>query len=65
MSTLLNHVEQLKWRHKMLDNRIEEAYNSYAPDDKIKQMKHEKFLLKEQIRLMEEHNGKEAGDTDI
>lgn len=54
MSTVLNHLEQLKWRHRALDNRIEEAYNNYAPDDEVKMMKHERFLLKEQIRLWEE-----------
>lgn len=66
MSTVLDHLEQLRWRHRTLDNRIEEAYNSYVSDEYLKMMKHEKFLLKEQIRLMEEHDGKkEFRDTDI
>lgn len=59
MSTVLNHLEQLKWRHRALDSKIEEAYNKYVSDEELKMMKHEKFLLKEQIRLLEEQHGTE------
>lgn len=54
MSAMQNHLEQLKWRHRALDSKIEEAYNNYVSDDEVKMMKHERFLLKEQIRLLEE-----------
>lgn len=59
MSSVLDHLEQLKWKHRTLDNCIEEAYNNYVSDDELQAMKHERFLLKEQIRLMEMENGKD------
>lgn len=62
MSAVLGHLEQLKWRHETLDKEIEAAYNSYISDDKIKAMKHERFLLKEQIRLMEMEHGEDIQD---
>lgn len=59
MSSVLDHLEQLKWKHRTLDNQIEKAYNNYAADEDIKAMKHERFLLKEQIRLLETEYGKD------
>ena len=57
MSTVLDHLEQLRSRHKALDRMVEEAYNKYESDEYVNLLKHEKFHLKEKIRLIEEQVG--------
>lgn len=57
------HLAQLRWRHKQLDRQVEEAYKNYYPDEEVNRLKHERFHIKEQIRLLEEENGQDIQNS--
>lgn len=51
------YLPELKRRHEELDRMVEDAYNNYEPDEVLNRLKHERFLVKDEIRLLEEGYG--------
>jgi len=46
---LKHHLEHLKEKHKVLNRKVEEAYNHYDADEKIKMLKLEKLKLRREM----------------
>lgn len=49
----LNHYKALKEKHEHLDKKILDAYTHYENDDRVRKMKVEKLLLKEELDRLE------------
>jgi hypothetical protein len=56
---LLSHYKNLKEKHDDLDKKITEAYNLYANDLEVQEMKTKKLHLKEQMYEIESQLGTE------
>jgi len=54
----VEYLGELKRQHAELDKEISEAYNNYASDDELNTMKHKRLLLKDEIKELENRNGK-------
>ena len=50
---LKQHIENLKQKHEDLEQQIQEAYNHYYPDEKIKELKIKKLQVKKEIEWLE------------
>ena len=46
---LKHHLEHLKEKHKLLNRQVEEAYNHYDADEKIKALKLDKLKLRHEM----------------
>jgi len=50
-------IEVLEHQHRELDKAIKVAYNSYAPDESVEQLKRKKLTVKDEIEnIKEEQN---------
>ena len=47
------HLEHLIEKHRNLDEQITTFYNQMHPDEKIRQMKFDKLMLKQEIASLE------------
>ena len=52
-ASLQNHLLVLKERHRTLDKQIKECYNRFDKDENIKVMKHQKLVLKREIKELQ------------
>ena len=50
-----NHYEELKRRHKELDNEIAFRYNNITADDEVRKMKTMKLYLKDEMHRINEY----------
>ena len=50
---LKHHIVNLKVKHKDLEDQINEAFNHYDPDHKVKELKVKKLQVKKEIEWLE------------
>lgn len=48
------HIEQLKQRHRQIDELIKEGYSNYIADTDLNKMKQAKLQLKDEISRLEQ-----------
>jgi len=48
-----HHIENLKEKHKELEQLVREAYDHFDPDEKIKKLKIDKLQIKKEIEWLE------------
>ena len=48
-----NHIEHLKQKHYLLELEIEDCYNHFDPDEKVRELKAKKLVLKQEIDRLE------------
>lgn len=48
------HIEQLKQRHRQIDELIKEGYSNYIADADLNKMKQAKLQLKDEISRLEQ-----------
>lgn len=54
------HIEQLKQRHRQIDELIKEGYSNYIADTDLNKMKQAKLQLKDEISRLEQTLGNTA-----
>jgi len=60
MADKATYLNTLKKKHRMLDKEIITAYNQYASEETLKEMKYKKLDLKMQIKNLEQQIVTEA-----
>lgn len=60
MADKATYLNTLKKKHRMLDKEITTAYNQYASEEILKEMKYKKLDLKMQIKNLEQQIVTEA-----
>lgn len=48
-----HHINHLKEKHSIIDNKIKDSYNHHEPDEILKKLKIEKLTLKQEIDSLE------------
>jgi hypothetical protein len=56
----VEYLPELKKKEEEYNKKIDEAYSNYEPDEVLNRLKHERFLVRDEIRLLEEGYGKDV-----
>jgi len=55
--SLQSHLEELKKKHRKLDEEIQEEYNHFAPSETLNRLKTKKLWFKDEIHRIETQLG--------
>lgn len=53
----VEYLPELKRKEEEYNKKIDEAYYNYESDEVLNRLKHERFLVRDEIRLLEEGYG--------